>query len=505
MVKLSKDRPINFAIIAMGGQGGGVLSKWILDLAEDQGYLAQYTSVPGVAQRTGATIYYIEIFPAHLAEKSGLQPVLALTPIPGDVDIVIASEMMEAGRALQRGFVTSNTTMIASNHRDYAIVEKQVMGDGRRDLSEVIKLCEKNAAKFICFDMDSAARSASSVISSVLFGSLAGSGALPFKKENFINTIKKTNKAVPENIRGFELGFNTATDKVSSPDAFKKPTSHASATIQPLLDRMNNEFPAHAHFLIREGLKKTVDYQDIKYANQYLDHLSEFKELDETLAGARRDWRLTKDMARYLALAMCYEDTIRVADLKTRSSRFDRFRDDVKATPGQIVNVSEYMHPRIEEICDILPAWLGGFIVKSKLIRSLIAPFFNKGRRVTTTHLPGYLLLNFIAKLKRGRRGSYRYKLESIRIQEWLENVKDAAQLNYDCACEIAGLQRLIKGYGDTLERGLRNSANILEAYNDFKNVAGADKTLQVLKTAALKDEEGVALTEVLMSLKTVS
>ena len=47
----------------MGGEGGGVLADWIVDLAEHGGYLAQATSVPGVAQRTGATIYYLELFP----------------------------------------------------------------------------------------------------------------------------------------------------------------------------------------------------------------------------------------------------------------------------------------------------------------------------------------------------------------------------------------------------------------------------------------------------------
>ena len=56
-------RAITIAILAMGGEGGGVLADWIVDLAEQAGYLAQLTSVPGVAQRTGATIYYLEIFP----------------------------------------------------------------------------------------------------------------------------------------------------------------------------------------------------------------------------------------------------------------------------------------------------------------------------------------------------------------------------------------------------------------------------------------------------------
>ena len=100
----------------MGGEGGGVLADWIVDLAEHGGYLAQMTSVPGVAQRTGATIYYVELFPkCRDRRRTRGPPVLALTPVPGDVDIVIASELMEAGRAVQRGLVTPDrTTLIAS-------------------------------------------------------------------------------------------------------------------------------------------------------------------------------------------------------------------------------------------------------------------------------------------------------------------------------------------------------------------------------------------------------
>ena len=99
---LQKPRAISIAILAMGGEGGGVLADWIVDLAEHSGYCAQTTSVPGVAQRTGATIYYVEIFPDALVKTSGKEPVLALMPVPGEVDIVIASELMEAGRAVQR-------------------------------------------------------------------------------------------------------------------------------------------------------------------------------------------------------------------------------------------------------------------------------------------------------------------------------------------------------------------------------------------------------------------
>ena len=113
------DKPISVAILAMGGQGGGVLCDWIVAMAEAQGWVAQSTSVPGVAQRTGATIYYIEMLPP----QDGRAPVLSLMPTPGDVDIVIAAEFMEAGRSMLRGLVTPDrTTLIASTHRSLSLI-----------------------------------------------------------------------------------------------------------------------------------------------------------------------------------------------------------------------------------------------------------------------------------------------------------------------------------------------------------------------------------------------
>ena len=93
--QVAEVRPITIAILALGGEGGGVLADWIVDVAQHTGYLAQATSVPGVAQRTGATIYYVELFPRSAAQAAGRDPVLALMPMPGDVDVVLASELME--------------------------------------------------------------------------------------------------------------------------------------------------------------------------------------------------------------------------------------------------------------------------------------------------------------------------------------------------------------------------------------------------------------------------
>ena len=131
---MSDARPVTLLIAALGGEGGGVLTDWIVSAAEHCGLPVQATSIPGVAQRTGATTYYLEIFPVPLAELGGRRPVLALAPGVGDVDLVVASELLEAGRAISNGFVTPDRTLlIASTRRVYLTVEKMQMGDGRYD------------------------------------------------------------------------------------------------------------------------------------------------------------------------------------------------------------------------------------------------------------------------------------------------------------------------------------------------------------------------------------
>src|SRR6476646_1170366 len=204
-------RPITIAILAMGGEGGGVLAEWIVDLAEHSGYVAQMTSVPGVAQRTGATNYYVELFPISGAQSNMRAPVLGLTPVPGDVDIVIASELMEAGRAVQRGLVTPDrTTFIVSTNRVYSMAERIAMADGRVDSSALREGCRVAAKRLIHGDMAQLAEATGSVISAVLFGALAGSKALPMQRMAFEAAIRRGGVGVKQSIAAFGAGFAAA-------------------------------------------------------------------------------------------------------------------------------------------------------------------------------------------------------------------------------------------------------------------------------------------------------
>ena len=494
---MSGARAIKIAVTALGGQGGGVLANWIVALGERNGYIAQSTSVPGVAQRTGATVYYVELFPLSAVQAEGKQPVLALMPVPGDVDIVIAAELMEAGRAVMRGFVSPHTTLIASSHRDFAIDEKIKLGDGRQTADGIITSAEKAAGRFITADMAEAAAESGAVISAVMFGALAGSGALPIDHSRFEETIKASGRAVESNLRGFARGFEIAQSlksDLADPEE-NQPTVKAPApAVSPLLQRLENDFPASAQFYGREGLKRVVDFQDVKYGAHYLDRLAQIMEVDTNEAGENKDYRLTQAAAKHLALWMSYEDSIRIADLKTRASRFDRFREDVRAEDGQIVDVYEYLHPRVEEACDILPDSLARIILGGKMLKRLLKTMLGEGRRISITKLRGFLPLYFLSRLRFLRRDSYRFKVEQKRIEDWLSLILEVVKIDYGAAVEIAKLQRLIKGYGDTHERGLGNYNQIISCMDVILWRKTPALEIASIVEAALKDEDGIAL-----------
>ncbi len=486
----SSRRRITIAIMALGGQGGGVLADWIIAVAGRENYIAQGTSVPGVAQRTGATIYYIEIFP-----KSDRLPVLALSPMPGDVDILIAAELMEAGRAILRGFVDrTRTTLIASTHRIYAISEKSAMGDGIANSEHVLRAAAARARNFIAFDMEQAADRAGTMISPVLFGALAASGALPFRRENFEAAIRDSGIAVDANLKGFAAGFAGESGVAPPPAALPTPTTPAGRRLHA---RIVAELPEPAHALAIEGVRRLLDYQDAAYADLYLNRLGAVAAID----GADKTHTLTSEAARHLALWMSYEDTIRVADLKTRASRAARVHAEVRATPEQVVTVTEFMHPRLQEVCDTMPAWMGRRVLGSKALSALLSPLFRKGRHVASTRLGWFLLLRSIAGLRPWRRGTLRFQEEQTRIEAWLALVCEAAGPDSAAALELVLGQRLIKGYGETFARGLRNFEHIVAAYRQIRTRPDCPALLRELREAALKDEEGHALSGALARL----
>ncbi|WP_426175395.1 indolepyruvate oxidoreductase subunit beta family protein [Massilia sp. TWR1-2-2] len=489
-------RAIKIAILAMGGEGGGVLADWMVDMAEEAGYYAQTTSVPGVAQRTGATIYYLEMFAPVAGVAAGVAPVLGMMPTPGELDIVLASELMEAGRAVQRGLVTvDKTLLIASTHRVYSMTEKTAMADGRVDARRLIEAGYDAAQRFVHADFAKLAEQNGSVISAALFGALAGSGKLPFDRSQFEQAIRRGGVGIDTSLAAFDAGFTvgSSAQSVAPTAVYAEPAAAApGARLQPQATRIRRDFPAAVEPTLTAGVLRMADYQDEKYATDYLDRLAAICELDRRHGDGT--YRLLNETARYLALWMSYEDTIRVADLKTRRSRFDRVTHEIGAAKAQVVQINEFMHPRVEEIADTMPAALGRWLLATDWARSIVHRFAHKGRVIQTTSLRGYLLLYCVASLKGMRRKSLRFQAEHAKIAEWLGHIQAQAGTDYALALEVAESQRLVKGYGDTHIRGTRNFDTLMAALPALRKGHDAASRLRRLREAALADDSGKQL-----------
>jgi indolepyruvate ferredoxin oxidoreductase beta subunit len=494
---------IHIAVMALGGQGGGVLIDWLVDLAEHAGWTAQATSVAGVAQRTGATIYYVEM----VAPTPGREPILALMPVPGDVDVVIAAELMEAGRAVERGFVTPRRTLvIASRHRAYAVPEKIAPGNALADSAAVQQIVQREARQLVIEDFQALAAQHGSVISAALFGALAGSGALPFTRQQFEAVVECSGVGVGASLDALRAASRSAGARAAAAPALDPmqsaprplPDRAASDAVQPLLARIREQFPRPAWDWLGEGLARVVDWQDLAYGVEYLDRVACFANHDS----AEHGHALTIEAARWIAVAMSYDDVIRVADLKTRAERAARVRSEVGAAADDVVGSEEYFHPRLPEMLGVLPSGIASWFDRSPRLTAWLGPRLDRGRRIRTHTLRGHLQLRLVAALRRWRRGNRRHAQEMAHLQTWLDAVERALASDYALAVELLRCRRLVKGYSDTHARGAGRFDRLLQAATALAGREDAGPAMAALRDAALRDAEGQALEQALRAMR---
>ena len=498
-------RPLTLLIAALGGEGGGVLTQWIVSAASALGLPVQSTSIPGVAQRTGATTYYIEIFPTPWRELGGKRPVLSLVPGAGDIDVMVASELLEAGRAVAGGFATpERTTLIASTHRILAMTEKIAGGDGAFDMGRLLKAVEEHTQSHALFDMEAAARQSGSVISAVMLGALAGCGRLPIAVERFEAAIRAEGKAVEANLRGFAAGLAAVQRGSDQARALgEKRRQPQRDTLAALEREAASIMPQATGEIVIEGLRRLAAYQDLAYAQLYLDRLAPIRDADVSAAAGGR---LLRETARHLAVRMSFEDVIRVAQAKTDPARLARIRADMRPGTGEPLVIVDFFKPGIEEMCSLLPPLLARPILGLAARRGWRGKVY-WGMEVRSNGIAGFLRLKLLASLRRWRRFTYRFGEEQAAIEAWLALVVAAAKLSADLALDVAECARLIKGYGETHARGVANYRKI-EAQVIRPAIAGnytlpvAIDAVAAARTAALADPEGERLDQTLREIE---
>lgn len=462
-------------IAALGGEGGGVLADWLVSCARAAGLAVQATSVPGVAQRTGATSYYVE-WSAQPVAQGQKAPVFALAPMPGRVDVVIASEALEGARMLERGFVTPDRTcLITSTSRAYTTVEKMHMEDGRFDSERIHQLARSLARQAILMDMEALTQQHQTVVSAVMFGALSGAGTLPWPVETCEAVIQASGKGVQASLAGFHAARQAAQ---------AGPASHA-------LQAASTPLPASLQTVVELGAERCRDYQDARYEALFRRHIEQIPPSSLHNAPAIEAWT---EAARHLALWMCYEDVIRVADLKTRPERFTRVRQEAMAGDHELVYVTEHFKPGVDEVASILPPYLGQRLLKWAARTG--KTHFHVGLHLRSTSLWGYLMLRSLARLRSLRRRSMRYAQEHAALTSWWGAMQELTPRSAAFGTALAGLPHILKGYGDTQRRGRESYERIWNAHvqpvlgNSIDLQQAAIDLKQAIK-GALADPEG--------------
>lgn len=181
-------------IVGVGGQGTLLASRLLGSAMMDLGYDVKVSEVHGMSQRGGSVETYV-----RYGDKV-YSPVID----PGEADIVLAFEQLEAARFLpflkKGGVVVTNTQQIDP---------MPVVTGAAQYPQGLLEQIQAQGAGLLAFDALSLAEQAGSVkaVNVVLIGAMAK--ALGTEKEVWLKTIEKTvpPKFVEMNKRAFELGY----------------------------------------------------------------------------------------------------------------------------------------------------------------------------------------------------------------------------------------------------------------------------------------------------------
>lgn len=508
------NQPISLLVCALGGEGGGVLTGWLADVARQCGYPAQATSVPGVAQRTGATTYFIEVWPQPQAMIGDAKPVFSLNPVPGALDAVIASELLEAARCACNGLPSPERTLfITSTARALTNTERSHPADGRLDSAELLALVQSASRALQVLDMQAIARAHGTVVSAVMLGAIAGSGLFPFPRAAYEAVIRESGRSAQASLAGFAAGHAQVSGTADGPE--RAPERADQTDAGSTSDTANAAPPASAPLpaeltclpppvveIAALGYQRCCDYQDRRYGHHYLQRLQQVVEIERAAdPDAVHGFDASCAAARWLALWMCYDDIARVADLKSRRARAQRVRREARAGEHDLLRVHDYFKPGIAEIAALLPPWLAVRVNEwGRKRQAERGEPWSLPLKLASHTVSGTLLLRLMASLRRVRRYGSRHAQEQALIDEWLATVVGGLREHWQLGCEVAACGQLIKGYGSTNERAKDNLLHLLRQVARAALLPLGERIEGVRRgrEAALADEAGNAFDRVL-------
>jgi indolepyruvate ferredoxin oxidoreductase beta subunit len=450
----------------VGGQGGGVLSDWLVRGLLNAGWQATSIGLLGLSQRAGTVTYYCEAMPQR--ERRVVSSVFAT---PGDVDLILGQELLELGRLLYAGYAGPDCVIVGNSYRYLSTVEKMPAENGIYDPLIIARAVETLApGRHYLFDANRLVVEAGlSALSSnaMILGAAVASPAFDLEHQPFLDAIRGSaaHASASASVAAFELGYRGVKDgtlprmmvegrqvrdwnELARQRMGRLAYAAQRERYQALLRQAQQRHSEAVLLVLAEALYRLIDYQDVRYAEDFLARLGERVEAD----GGNE--RLCVAYARNLAHWLTYEDAPRVAQLKTRAERFDRIARDFGVRGRRFV-VTDYLVPDMEQILGMLPAVLARALQRAG---TAVWPGFADASfplRVRTSAPIGFALMKSVAALRHIRRASQRAREERAMIERW-ERAIDAcragsAYLGY-LAADAA---RVVKGYGRVRRRAL--------------------------------------------------
>jgi indolepyruvate ferredoxin oxidoreductase beta subunit len=340
-----------------------------------------------------------------------------------------------------------------------------------------------------------------------MLGAIAGCGLLPFARTAYEDAIRQGGRGAEASLRGFDRAFSQVSTQQAQTAIVSSLLLNEELTApapKGLAADLAQKFPPPVHEMLALGHARMLEYQNSDYAALYVQRLQQVLRAEQLAdPAAAHDFATTREMARWLALWMAFDDIVRVADLKSRASRWQRVYGEVKAEGGYLLQVYDHFKPGAPEFAALLPARFAARVTRwdRNRVAAGKAPWAMP-LKVGTHSVFGMLSLRLLASLKGLRARGSRYATEQALIEQWLAGVVRGTEKHWQLGHDIALCGRLIKGYGSTNERGKDNLIHVLEhlatgavfATDDLRAAAIAQA-----REAALQDEAGKALDQALV------
>lgn len=452
-------------IPSVGGMGVGVFVEWLSSAVISTGLTPAVLNLPGVSQRTGRTLSYIEI-----QERDDVP----FSPFPekGGLDLIISQDFLELLRILKEGYGGKDCSILGTTYRYYTTFEKLSLKKDVYTYDNYKGLIEANSRDHIVVDIHRAG--ISDFNNAHLLGLLSASGYLPvLERESYEEAIRSVGIEVERNLNDFALGrgLPERIKQVASREEYRG-DGFADDEIGEAILKLGSLYGKDVTDVLREAAAQLEQYQDREYVRLFLDRVKDLHTyIRETAEDVNGDGGLMREFVRVLAVRMMYEDIIRVAERKVSRERFDRIKKLYRIGEKDVFRIRDFFSPDLDELYGILPYSAGRIIDKIFSRRRL-----SWRSTIDTSHISGFLLLKLLAGLKFLRRRSFRYGKENGLIEKYIRHVKTRYLIDPDSAVLAARGGAIVRGYGKVRR-------DMTEKWEEFANLPDSQQMSLYLDT----------------------